>query len=267
MDQIRNEFHSGPERNPDSGAWGRYPSHSRAERTGPAGADDSVATRDFELEAAISFASGGNLDPSQSQTSPDEKKHKKGLFRASHQSLGKQIAKGYEKLFRPRSTEFFHFGPGHRTSIAAGGDLEYPELEMIPEVFSRRISSKEELSEPVNSPQKIPASPSEMTHPRSSVGFDGPSELSPTSLDARTWSAYYSGLLDGFPTHINDSNGNRRSHLAQKSVLRRTLSLDSIDHLASAVIPARKAKMSIARVLEPQGSHICGKCAIPEETA
>ncbi|KAL1612371.1 hypothetical protein SLS60_000597 [Paraconiothyrium brasiliense] len=222
------------------GAWGRYPSHSRADRTFSAGHQDQVETRDFALEAAIKFASNGNTDgddddeevdpatrPMTPPLLPGQKKRRKKVGKTriakSHSmTFGKSFLRNYTKIFRSQSIEFHRHGQGHRSSIATGGTLEYPELEIIPDVWRRgvieeasRESShgdeeacaaheeygpgdkkgkgkvKEEDSAATLRP--LPTSSRPTTSNLIQAGFDG------TKDTARVWSAYYENCLPSFP--------------------------------------------------------------------
>ncbi|EKG10815.1 hypothetical protein MPH_12071 [Macrophomina phaseolina MS6] len=131
------------------GAWGRYPSHTREQRTGPAGATDDVRTRDFAYEPNPSIVEDGD--------STEGEQHSRGAMKrltalrskkksTSHSGMSKSksmtfsrnfgFLKHYIGLFRSQSEEFRKHGHGHRSSIAEGGTLEHPELEMLPPVFS-----------------------------------------------------------------------------------------------------------------------------------
>jgi hypothetical protein len=137
------------------GAWGRYPSHSRPDRTFSAGHQDSVTTRDFALEAAIKFAMGKNTDsdednidpverPASPPLLPGQKKRKKKvgshrIAKSNSMTFGKNFLKNYARIFRSQSIEFQKYGYGHRSSITGGGVLEYPELEILPDVWRRAV--------------------------------------------------------------------------------------------------------------------------------
>lgn len=222
------------------GAWGRYPSHSRADRTISAGHLDSVQTRDFALEAAIKFAMGkddnGNddeeVDPATRPITPPllpgQKKRKKKvgntrMAKSHSMTFGKSLLKNYAKIFRSQSIEFHKHGQGHRSSIAAGGTLEYPELEMLPDVWRRgvieetsrecshdndEVSAAREEYGPGDKKGKgkmreedslatLRALPVGSSRPTTSnllqAGLDG------TKDTARVWSAYYENCLPSFP--------------------------------------------------------------------
>lgn len=223
------------------GAWGRYPSHSRPDRTKSAGPSDKVQVRDFALEAAIKFAMGNNndggdveedIDPSTRPVTPPllpgQKKRKKKIgdtrMAKSHSmTFGKSFLKHYVKMFRSQSIEFHKHGQGHRSSVATSGTLEYPELEMLPNVWRRGITeeasqeivdtgvaqgttSKEVSPGHKNNPSKakedvstaaLQALSAGNSRPTTSnllqAGFDG------TQDTARIWSAYYENCLPTFP--------------------------------------------------------------------
>ncbi|KAF2809427.1 uncharacterized protein BDZ99DRAFT_531730 [Mytilinidion resinicola] len=137
------------------GAWGQYPSHTREMRGGSAGPDDRVFPRDFALQppnpasqmkkpsrsatmfnvqnvfSTASPSKSGLGDVQRSEIS----KRKAKLAKSHSMTFGKTFLKNYGRLFRSSSSEFRKFGHGHRSSVAEGGVLEYPELEMLPEVF------------------------------------------------------------------------------------------------------------------------------------
>ncbi|KAF2183331.1 hypothetical protein K469DRAFT_728094 [Zopfia rhizophila CBS 207.26] len=144
--EVKNVYETQPDSTAIVGAWGRYPSHTRRERTASASHDDNVATRDFALEAAIKFALSTDVDPATGPESPlppsESKKRKKrvgsGRMAKSHSmTFGKTFLKNYSKIFRSQSTELRRHGRGHRSSVTTGGMLEYPELEILPEVWGR----------------------------------------------------------------------------------------------------------------------------------
>ncbi|ORX94665.1 hypothetical protein BCR34DRAFT_219845 [Clohesyomyces aquaticus] len=155
---VRDAFNKQDDGPATVGAWGRYPSHTRFERAESASHLDSVTTRDFALEAAIKFAMGPNpndsedIDPATRPLTPADAKGRKRkkrvgsdrMAKSKSMTFGKQFLKNYAKIFRSSSTEFQKHGRGHRSSIAAGGMLNYPELEILPEVWRRGIS--EEIS-------------------------------------------------------------------------------------------------------------------------
>ena len=224
------------------GAWGRYPSHTRPDRTMSAGHPDKVQTRDFALEAAIQFAMGKNNDGSDGDGEevdpatrpitppllPGQKKRKKKIGDArmakSHSmTFGKSFLKHYVKIFRSQSIEFHKHGQGHRSSVATGGTLEFPELEILPDVWRRGVAEEgsqdfvDNNVRPGTAPEEssrgnkrnngktkeevpaavIQALPPGDSRPTTSnllqAGLDG------TQDTARIWSAYYENCLPKFP--------------------------------------------------------------------
>jgi hypothetical protein len=228
------------------GAWGRYPSHTRADRTFSAGHQDKVETRDFALEAAIKFAMNKKaegddaeeeeVDPTARPLTPPllpgQKKRKKKvghtrMAKSHSMTFGRSFLKNYAKIFRSQSIEFHRHGQGHRSSIATGGTLEYPELEIVPDVWRRAITEetsrasshddneargpqeeygpgdkkgkgkmKEEDS--VATLRPLPASSRPTTSNLLQAGLDG------TKDTARVWSAYYENCLPSFPRASTD---------------------------------------------------------------
>ena len=146
-DEVQMYFNRQSDNTETVGVWGRYPSHSRAERTLSAGHIDRIDSRDFALEAAINFARGNYdededaIDPTQRLPTPPllpgEKKRKKKvgnrrLAKSNSMTFGKNFLKNYTRIFRSQSSEFQKYGYGHRSSISTGGMLERPELEILP---------------------------------------------------------------------------------------------------------------------------------------
>ena len=228
------------------GAWGRYPSHTRADRTLSASHIDNVQTRDFALEAAIKFAMGNSddggggddeVDPAARPVTPPllpgQKKRKKKvgstrMAKSHSMTFGKSFLKNYTKIFRSQSIEFHRHGQGHRSSIATGGTLDFPELEMLPDVWARgtieevsressrdndEIHAVQEEYAPGDKKGKgkmkaddsaatLRALPPGSSRPTTSnllqAGFDG------TRDTARVWSAYYENCLPSFPRASTD---------------------------------------------------------------
>jgi hypothetical protein len=246
---VRQEVATAFERQGDSpevvGAWGRYPSHTRHERTLSAGKADNVLPRDFALEAAIRFASAKDddddmIDPTQRIPSPPllpgEKKRKKKVGtgkvpRSSSMTFGKTLMKNYTKMFKSQSTEFRRHGRGHRSSIASGGILEHPELELLPDVWiggyakeghgegdngddhARDDGNQDSVTEGKG---MLRADDSMATlRPRRNSSAPNLNEMSfrdgtadPAHADdhARVWSVYYENCVDSFPRLSSDAN-------------------------------------------------------------
>jgi hypothetical protein len=226
------------------GAWGRYPSHTRPERTLSASKGDRVETRDFALEAAVRFASARDkefhedlIDPTERIPSlpllPGAKKRKRkvgsGKMPKSHSmTFGRKLIKNYYSgMFKSSSTEFRRHGRGHRSSIASGGTLEHPELEIIPDVFpsgatdgaddhqqkrtDRQVVRRHsERHIPSNSKNTLPTGNSVATlRPRRNSSapnlkdladfHDGADDSEHVQDRARAWSVYYETCVPSFP--------------------------------------------------------------------
>jgi hypothetical protein len=218
------------------GAWEKYPSYSRPVRSNSAGHTDNVQPRDFALENAVRFAMGNNLhseeeiDPTARPESPPlingrRRKKRVGsgrMAKSKSMTFGKQFLKNYSKIFRSQSTEFQRHGHGHRSSIATGGMLEYPELEILPEVWRRGIieeRSRESSDESRDAGSGTGGSgkrveegkgkmkaedsmatlrPENRSADNSSFALDGSSTTGPTDR-ARVWSVYYEDCVPNFP--------------------------------------------------------------------
>lgn len=102
-------------------SWCRYPSHNRVERSfSPAGIADNVVSRDF----AIEFRGFGITDEQKETKSPRKKKSRSLAF-------GKSIVNTLSQIY---SIDLRRQHKGHRSSISVGGKLEYPELEILPQL-------------------------------------------------------------------------------------------------------------------------------------
>lgn len=207
------------------GAWGRYPSHTRHDRTFSAGRMDRVETRDFALEAAIRFASARNethdddlIDPTECLPSPvllpgeKRKKTKKKvgsgrMAKSNSMTFGKALMKNYTKMFRSQSTEFRRHGRGHRSSVASGGILEFPELELVPDVWTG-TENPGEVSNHVRCGNLLAGDSMATLRPRrnssapnlNELSFrDGADDLEHAQDQARVWSVYYDDCIPSFP--------------------------------------------------------------------
>ncbi|KAF7672465.1 hypothetical protein GT037_009496 [Alternaria burnsii] len=246
--EVATAFERQGDRTDIVGAWGRYPSHTRHDRTASAGKNDNVQPRDFALEAAIKFASATDdedlIDPTERRPStpllPGEKKKKKKqkkigsgrIAKSNSMTFGRTLMKNYAKMFRSQSTEFQRHGRGHRSSIASGGVLEHPELELLPHVWAGEVhkvhadvQTLKHEEQPLNngfsmritqSKSKLRADDSMATlRPRrnssapnlNEVSFrDGAAGVGHASDRAHVWSAYYENCVDVYPRLSMDTN-------------------------------------------------------------
>ncbi|CAN9319646.1 unnamed protein product [Alternaria alternata] len=243
--EVATAFERQGDRTDIVGAWGRYPSHTRHDRTASAGKADNVQPRDFALEAAIKFASATDdedlIDPTERRPStpllPGEKKKQKKvgsgrIAKSNSMTFGKTLMKNYAKMFRSQSTEFQRHGRGHRSSIASGGILEHPELELLPHVWTgevhkghadaQTLKHEEQLLNDDSSMRvtkskgKLRADDSMATlRPRrnssapnlNEMSFrDGAAGVGHASDRAHVWSTYYENCVDAYPRLSMDTN-------------------------------------------------------------
>ncbi|RYO45648.1 hypothetical protein AA0113_g10348 [Alternaria arborescens] len=243
--EVATAFERQGDRTDIVGAWGRYPSHTRHDRTASAGKADNVQPRDFALEAAIKFASATDdedlIDPTERRPStpllPGEKRKQKKvgsgrIAKSNSMTFGKTLMKNYAKMFRSQSTEFQRHGRGHRSSIASGGILEHPELELLPHVWTGEVhkghadvQTLKHEEQPLNddfsmrvikSKGKLRADDSMATlRPRrnssapnlNEMSFrDGATGVGHASDRAHVWSTYYENCVDAYPRLSMDTD-------------------------------------------------------------
>lgn len=272
------------------GAWGRYPSHTRDERNSSASKPDRVDSRDFALEAAIQFASAQDvdedmIDPTERVPSmplmPGEKKKKKKLgsgrmAKSSSMTFGKTFLKNYSKLFKSSSAEFRKHGRGHRSSIATGGVLEYPELEILPEAWkqtppvdgsidrdhyryiSRRASDnyKSDDLEAHDSMATLRPRRNSSAPNLNILACDSTNEDKHAKDSARIWSVYYDDCIPSYPrTSMDPQVGSINSGFGRFSFESQAPSIRSCGRLAKHSRNAsRISRISIFRRINPHQS-------------
>jgi hypothetical protein len=190
-----------------------------------------VRTRDFALEAAIKFVKGEDEDkispiarPKSSLSDGNKKKRKRvgsqRMAKSNSMTFGKALLKNYTRMFRSQSTEFQRHGYGHRSSIAAGGNLEYPELEILPDVWGSgstegrgRPGSREESTDTMMSGAldggKSKAKGKDrgvdsMSTLRPNAMLDGGTDEDASTDRARVWSVYYEDCVPAYPRVSTD---------------------------------------------------------------
>lgn len=271
------------------GAWGRYPSHTRDERTNSAGKADRVESRDFALEAAIKFASAQDIDedmigPTEQIPSmplmPGEKKGKKTvgsgqMAKSNSMTFGRQFLKNYSKTFKSSSMEFRKHGRNHRSSITTGGVLEFPELELLPEIcrqgssvdsssdggHGREDSSARRRASRSHDAEKSHIHDSMATlRPRrnssapnlSDVTYDGANEDRHAEDNTRVWSVYYDDCVPSYPcasmnldTSLEDFGPARFSFESRHPFMHsRTIPAQSARHSCNASLVSRISVVS-----------------------
>ncbi|OCL11825.1 hypothetical protein AOQ84DRAFT_422197 [Glonium stellatum] len=192
-------------------AWSRYPSHTREQRTRSASHEDKVKTRDFAFETSSAKLTSSGSDKVRIPTGK-KKKTFSGISKSSSMTFGKNFLKNYTRLFRSQSAEFRKHGHGHRSSITTGGLLDYPELEILPEVWHRGVAVAEESIELAESPAKDhdtsvePTSIIDDTKVESlrhsdpvenqALHVDGTADVFGPTVNARAWSHFYKSCVD-----------------------------------------------------------------------
>lgn len=148
------------------GLWGRFPSHSREIRCGPAGASDGVAVREFALECMdentaaypapqapwnrsalslglhtpatwrrLQFGNKAKINKRKSKSldvlrnSVNEPR----LMGLRTTKNGKGLVAKWKRIYRSSSSDLRAYTQtyGHRSSISMSASAEYPELEII----------------------------------------------------------------------------------------------------------------------------------------
>ncbi|KAL9058066.1 MAG: hypothetical protein Q9162_001928 [Coniocarpon cinnabarinum] len=127
---------------PTLGAWGKYPSHTRKERTQPAGQHDGVQVRDF-ADTGRSTPSDEELSPTNSLTSSKKsRRRRRKRAKMTARARLKIWQKRMNEVFKPWMNEYRKREKGHRSSIAPGGAVAFPELEMIPGSAASDVEGK-----------------------------------------------------------------------------------------------------------------------------
>ena len=117
-------------------SWSRFPSYSRLSRSDtPAGEADFVSTHDFVPPTAAVTRMN---DITHSNLSLGKKKKSRSM------TFGRSLLRSWSRLYKSRSFDFRKFERGHRSSISIGGELEYPELEILPPLSHRLPSLREQ---------------------------------------------------------------------------------------------------------------------------
>lgn len=112
-------------------SWSRFPSYNHEQRNAAAGQADNIKSKDF----AVKEISGAG-EPNWTTDKPhDEFTLPKVVGRSFSDKFASTFKSRWSKLIPGRSGIPFRDGSmqgGRRSSIQTGGDLEYPELELLP---------------------------------------------------------------------------------------------------------------------------------------
>ncbi|MCJ1364767.1 hypothetical protein MMC16_003884 [Acarospora aff. strigata] len=234
---------------PPTGLWGQFSSHDRPERSfSPAGELDHVIVRDFAQEVKRDEAG--------------IQKRKFSLVGGKKTRSMSNIFKSWSKVYKQHTTDFRRPPGGHRSSIAPGGILEFPELEIIGPP-SPPYLSLEDLSITV---AEVPELENTDVVRGSETKLAEATPVLQPGIDAKVWSEHYEDCVEYPPDTDHMSNADAADGNAQlrpeviygSSRLPRDLSGSSTQNMrrstlafhAQLQVDEVKAKEQVLRALE-----------------
>lgn len=140
-------------------SWAKFPSHNREERNGAAGESDNVKPRDFAIKE-VSAAGGITWTTDRSDEGGP---NNRSIVRSVSDKFTQPFRSRWSKLLPGRVGASFKDGSvrgARRSSIQGSGDLEYPELELLPTAggykellaLEREINEMKGLGDPKTGP-------------------------------------------------------------------------------------------------------------------
>lgn len=117
-------------------SWAKWPSHNREERNGATGVDDSVIPKDFAVAEAGAAGSIKWSTDKDGEVPALEDSHTTPERRSFSSKVGHSLRESLAKFFREHdgSNANLHNHSTHtKRRPASSGELEYPELELIPQ--------------------------------------------------------------------------------------------------------------------------------------
>ncbi|KAL8996987.1 MAG: hypothetical protein Q9169_003638 [Polycauliona sp. 2 TL-2023] len=120
-------------------SWARYPSHTMVERNETANEADDIISRDFAIHPPV-------------QRRMSKKKSRSMTF-------GKKVRHKIATFYTTRRSDLRRYNAGHRSSIAFGGRLEYPELEIPRRTFDPAILTESRSEEESEAKTESPRTP------------------------------------------------------------------------------------------------------------
>lgn len=215
---LKAQPHSKNNSAPSVEAWSRHPSHTRELRTGSASHEDNVKSRDFTFKVNSAQIIDHENDQMRTPTNKKKRATLSGISKSSSMTFSKNFFKDYTKLFHSQSAEFRRHGHGHRSSIAMGGLLDYPELEVLPEVWHRGTAEAEEAVEMAESSARDHDTSVEPTNAidcasikrtrnsdsaeRQALSVDGTADVFSPAASVQVWSHFYESCVD-YPRSIS----------------------------------------------------------------
>ncbi|KAI9801287.1 MAG: hypothetical protein M1833_002857 [Piccolia ochrophora] len=181
-------------------SWYRFPTHSKHERTSSASTQDRVIVIDFaggktrsQQKNHSGNSSGVTLPWKLGKKQKGGKQDRKDEKRLSQKPpFAKRMLQGMGRLVRSGSTDYRLPESGHRSSIATGGTLEYPELEVIPAALPTHRTNYGTIPILLDSDQesdKESRSSSSEFLPTEMIVHSPPRDAQ--IRDAREWAEYY----------------------------------------------------------------------------
>ena len=242
------------------GSWCKYPSHTRAERTGSAGTLDNVIVYDFALDH-IQHHSAAEL-----RYKPSKLKKKKSSSIRDH----------FKNLWSRERSDTLRMKLGTRSSISAGGAVRYPDLELLPRLeqdFAEFSGSYYSSSDPDKTLQFGPVDyeghgyGSDLDLQSISYTGDRASELSKmyqraifgqTSevIDSADASRQVSASLPVEPSLLGDSV-QKHDDLDEMKDISELLGSDSSPACSTQVLSVRKSTLDFARGVKLQEAEYC----------
>ncbi|KIW52503.1 hypothetical protein PV05_08135 [Exophiala xenobiotica] len=209
------------------GIWGRFPSHTRNERCGAAGARNGVVVRDFaqegqdknfradsapmtpwprssttgeshtpgSLRMLRSFGRKERIDKKRTKSMPLPRNNEQSLALRAKKSR-KGLVGRWKKLYRSSSSDLraYIHTYGHRTSISVGASVAHPELEVIPG-FETHYDGRPELDGAPHSQRR---------HQREAAAQSGSVELPP--MDEGPWTQMYRDCVGSLSALRSDAD-------------------------------------------------------------
>ncbi|KAI4757605.1 hypothetical protein E4T52_10456 [Aureobasidium sp. EXF-3400] len=213
-------------------SWSSYPSHTRERRCGPAGRRDGIICRDFAHEQETSnvqqSASFNEItDSAESWPHLVNAKRRNWIVKSRSMTFG-AVFRYYSDLLTSSAAR------NRRSSMATGGRLEHPELEILPPVLPTHSTT----SQQVESTPGVDKTLSPRTPPVDSI-HDGTQSIHSQgvtefiSADSGETKSILSGSMDGIveskPAEPDRALSARRLSRMYQAYVRLPASLDNTE--------------------------------------
>ena len=261
-----------------SGMWAKWPSHTREERIGSAGAGDHVSSYDFVNDHPVQSSKPLDLD--------------KLKLKRSSSVASRNVFQILRDRYIYEGSDGLRMERGYRSSVSTGGETKYPDLELLPKLEPATFVIP---PSPIISGKRDAGSGSSAygsTSPDySGVGYG--SDLDLTELpqhSARTWSKIYRQVIQ-LPTSDEEAEdeevngkllGVKRPDLLSPNYIPRVFNKDKgkasllVSKSEPSLIPERpESRLSgktsmidlkpMIRVMEPETEALLAGLAVPPE--